>query len=338
MRRPEAAVVSLLFALFGCAGKIEPSRTVESGTPSRANAESVLATQATFAGIWRTTYGTMRLAVEGDRVSGTYRYGEGATVEGVIAGREANLRYREADGTLGRAVFRLDDSGARFDGVWSEGESGAALSLDDSGLQRWSGERVEPRPGRRWLVILEVHWEEGLSQPEFSYGSMLRSFFQRVPNIEVRHRFVHDRADFIRFLRELDEIPDPAVVYVSSHGTKDGLQTPGGTIGGRAIGEALRLCGSIELLHFGACSALSGDFAERIREAVAPHESFPISGYRRDADWAGSAIVDFAYLSLILEHGMSPKDAVEEVRRSIEFAGERDREGAAIAGVDLVIR
>lgn len=307
-------------------------------TPPEAEPARRGSSRPEFSGVWRTSYGTMRLFTDGDRVAGTYSYGGGATLEGRVEDRVAELRYREADGSVGRARFRIDDSGARFEGVWREGEAGDELSFDDGALARWSGERIVADPNRRWLVILEVHWEDGLAQPEFSYGAMLRAFFQRVPDVAVRHRFVHDRADLVRFLREIAELPEPVLIYVSSHGTNEGVQTAAGTVDGTAIGEALRFAGAIDLLHFGACSALGGDFAERIRDAASPHPSFPISGYRRDADWAGSAIVDFAYLSLVLEHGKSPRDAIVEVRKSIEFAGEGGRADAAVAGVDLVIQ
>lgn len=294
--------------------------------------------EATFAGLWQTTYGTMRLEVQGDRAVGSYTYGEGATVEGTIADDRLALTYRENDGTVGRALFKLSADGERFRGVWRPGAEGSALDLSDRSLERWSGERIHGTPGRTWLVILEMHWEESLREHEFSYGAMLRSFFERMPNVAVRHRFVNDRADLLRFLGELHELPDPVILYISSHGTPEGVQAADGTIDGAMIGQALRGAGNIELLHFGACSALQGDLASKILSAATPHAPFPISGYRRDADWAGSAIVDFTYLDLILERGMSPQDAVKEVRRSLEFATEIDRKDAAIPAIDLVIQ
>lgn len=306
--------------------------------PIGGDAKGTKATRSTFEGVWKTTYGMMRLVTNDEQVTGSYTYGGGATVQGRIEEGRLHLVYREPDGTTGRALFRLNATADRFDGVWEEGDSQAPLSLEDRNLARWSGERIVPIPNRRWLVILEVHWEEGLAVSEYSYGAMLRSYFARLPDVQVRHRFVHDRADLVRFLNEVAELPEPAIVYVSSHGTKDGVQTASGTIDGTTIGEALRNSGSIDLLHFGACSAMKGDFATRIASAAAPHAPFPISGYRRDADWAGSAIIDFAFLGLVLEHGMSPRDAVSEVRRTIEFAGDVDRKGAAVPPIDLVIQ
>lgn len=302
--------------------------------------ESSLAKPAepTFGGLWQTTYGTLRLEVQDERTTGTYTYGEGATVEGKIEGDRLAFTYREHDGTVGRALFELSADGERFDGVWRPGADGPALDLNDRSLERWTGERVHATPGRTWLVILEMPWEESLREHEFSYGAMLRSFFERLPDVAVRHRFVHDRADLLRFLGELHELPDPVIVYISSHGTPEGVQAADGTIDGATIGRCLRGAGNIELLHFGACSALRGDLGNEILAAATPHARFPISGYRRDADWAGSAIVDFTYLDLILERGMSPKDAVDEVRRSLEFATHVDRKDAAIPAIDLVIQ
>jgi hypothetical protein len=325
----------LICPLIGCA----PTAVDEPGVRSREEPAAPIentSRQATFAGLWDTTYGTMRLELEGARVTGWYSYGDGASVEGAVVEDRLLLDYREADGTVGKAIFRLDPTGERFDGVWRAGEG--VIGLDDAALARWTGERVVSVPGRRWLVILEVHWEESLREREYSYGWMLRSFFERMPDVAVRHRFVHDRADLVRFLNEVAHLPEPAVVYISSHGSPHGVQASDGVIDGKTIGAALRAARNIDLLHFGACSVLRGDLAEQVRTANAPAARFPISGYRRDADWAGSAIVDFAYLDMIFEHDMTPQDAVAEVRRSLEFATDSKRADAAIAAIDLVIQ
>lgn len=337
-RASEATIASHVASQVASEGKVATDVSAPAADPLGRDAKNPKSTPLAFDGVWKTSYGTMRLATVGESITGSYSYGGGASVAGRIVEGELHLVYREPDGTTGRALFQLNENADRFDGVWEEGDSNTPLSLEDRDLARWTGERIVPIQGRRWLVILEVHWEEGLAVSEYSYGAMLRSYFARLPDVEVRHRFVHDRADLVRFLNEIAELPEPAIVYVSSHGTKEGVQTAAGTIDGTTIGEALRNSGAIDLLHFGACSAMKGDFATRIATAAAPHAPFPISGYRRDADWAGSAILDFAFLGLVLEHGMNPRDAVSEVRRTIEFAGDVDRKGAAIAPIDLVIR
>jgi hypothetical protein len=94
--------------------------------------------------------------------------------------------------------------------------------------------------------------------------------------------------------------------------------------------------GTIRLLHFGACSLLAGDLGHDVRRAHAPHEPFPISGFRTDVDWAGSAIVDFTYLDLVLERGLAPEDAVRETRRMLSFARAGGRD-SPIAGTDLTV-
>lgn len=305
--------------------------------PETADAPAA-AEPATFAGVWSTTYGAMRLTVEGEHARGTYSFGDGATIEGQIAGREMRAEYVESDGTRGRALFALAPDGASFRGVWKAGLDGPALALDDRSLQRWRGTRVAPVEGRVWLVILESHWEASLAEHEYSYGDMLRAFFERLPNVEVRHRFVNSRADLVRFVEETGMLAEPCVLYVSSHGSPSGIQVGVDVVDGRTFGEALRERGQLRLLHFGACSVLGGDFAEQLRLAMGPGGSFPISGYLRDADWAGSAIVDFAYLDLVLELELDPAEAVAETRRTIQFAGDGRGKGKGIEPIDLVIR
>jgi hypothetical protein len=46
-----------------------------------------------------------------------------------------------------------------------------------------------------------------------------------------------------------------------------------------------------------------------------------VSGFCRFADWSGSAIVDFTYLTLVLERRLAPVDAVAATRSELRFAG-----------------
>lgn len=110
-----------------------------------------------FAGSWRSTYGALRIRVEGSRASGRYVYGPGGTVEGVVDGRTLRVAYTEPGGVAGRARFVLADDGASFRGTWKEGAREDA-ELDAPGATDWNGERVVPVPGRTWLVVLEVYW------------------------------------------------------------------------------------------------------------------------------------------------------------------------------------
>jgi hypothetical protein len=301
--------------------------------------------QGSFAGTWNTTYGTMRLRESGTHVAGTYLYAGRSTIEGERAGRILQASYAEPDGTVGRAVFELAEDGASFEGPWRPGLD-EPLELDDRNASRWQGTRVVPVAGRIWLVILEAHWEQSLSEHEYSYGEMLRAFFERVPAVEVRHRFFHDRADLERFCHEVAGLVEPVVLYISSHGSPAGVAAGGDTIDGATIGRALADAGAMKLVHFGSCQVLNGDEPGKLLAAAAPHEPFPISGFRASADWAGSAIVDFTYLTLVLEKGLEPAEALRFTRGAVGFAGPPDARGARgargnepppIVGSDLVL-
>ncbi len=287
-----------------------------------------------FTGLWSTTYGAMRLVADGSSVRGSYSWGGGALVEGVCEGRVLRATYTESDGTLGRAVFELSPDGESFRGRWRAGLE-RPLEAGDRDAGRWSGTRVASVPGRTWLVILEANWETSLDEHEYSYGAMLRAFFERAPSIQVRHRFFHDRADLERFCREVAYLAEPVVLYVSSHGTTAGVAVAGQTIDGTTIGRALREAGTLALLHFGSCEVLAGAEPAALRAAAGPRR-FPISGFRETVDWAASAIVDFAYLSLVLEGGLTPDEAVQATRSMIRFAGAPGPE-LALPPADLVL-
>jgi hypothetical protein len=210
------------------------------------------------------------------------------------------------------------------------GAGGADTPVNEKD-HRWTGKRIEPKANKVWLVVLEVHWEQSLLDHEFSYGAMLRSFFERLPNIEVRHRFVHDAADFSRFCDELTYIVEPVYLYVSSHGVPQGIVCGGKVLGPEAIGECLANAGDIKLLHLGACLMMSGDAPARIAAALPSHaRRFPISGFTEPADWAGSAIVDFTYLDMIFERKVPPSIAAQAVREMVTFARAPKRESPTL--------
>jgi hypothetical protein len=66
-----------------------------------------------------------------------------------------------------------------------------------------------------------------------------------------------------------------------------------------------------------------------------PDRRFPISGFARPADWAGSAIVDFTYLELALGRNLDPREAAAHTKRLIRFAD--DTEKSPIAGSGFTI-
>lgn len=279
-----------------------------------------------FSGVWHTSYGPMRLTQKGDKVEGCYSFAGRATVEGTVKDGALALSYREPDGTKGKADFQLSADRQSFSGTWKP----------DSGVGgKWRGQRIEPQPGRVWLVVLEARWEASLRDAEYSYGEMLRQFFTRVPTVEVRHRFFTGRADFAKWCAELPYLCEPVIFYVSSHGTEKGITVGGEVLDGAFIGGQLRDAPDIKLIHLGACLTMAGATPMEIRKASGL--AAPVSGFTHTADWAGSAVIDFTYLDLVLSRKMPPAEAVRQVKENILFAREEKKEGSAIAPAGLKI-
>ena len=287
--------------------------------------------------MWDSSFGIVRFAREDRRFQGTYTYAAGATLTGELEGRVLRGSYHEpatsGEGVHGRFAFELAQDGQSFRGTWGTGD-GDVLDPHDRRAQRWSGQRVRGEPDRIWFVILEENWEGSLREPEYSFGAMLRAFFERVPRIGVRQRFIHDKADLERFCAELAGLVEPVVLYISSHGSPEGLAIGNDGISPEALGAALKSVGDLRLLHLGSCAVLAGDAPARIRAAAG--KSFPISGFVESVDWAASAIVDFTYMQLVLEQGLEPAAAVEATRRMLTFANKPGDTGP-LPGCDLVL-
>jgi hypothetical protein len=285
-----------------------------------------------FTGLWRTSFGPMRLVAEGAEVCGHYHLGGTASIRGTVEGRKLAFAYVQPDGERGHGTFELAGDGRSFTGQWSVAEKGRGSGAPGG---TWRGDRIEPQAGRTWLVVLEAHWEAGLGEHEYSYGHMLREFFRRTPHVEVRHRFFHDEADFRRFCTEVRYVAEPVIVYVSSHGSPEGILVGGATIGADLIAECLTGCGDVRLLHLGGCSMMQGDVPRRVFQALGSQARFPISGFTNVADWAGSAVIDFLYLDLILARKMAPADAADQVRQMMTFAREKVPVPGAVAPAGL---
>jgi hypothetical protein len=101
--------------------------------------------------------------------------------------------------------------------------------------------------------------------------------------------------------------------------------------------DCLRDTGELRLLHFGTCLVAAGEIPKKIYQALGAEADFPISGYVNEADWGGSAVVDFTYLDLVLARGLSPADAVSQSRKMMTFARERGEKGDAIGPAGLVL-
>jgi hypothetical protein len=340
MYRPSELVTRLVaasgvIALAACQSEVAKPEPIPGVHPDQVDAAASESTG--FEGVWDSSFGVVRFARDGRSFQGTYTYAAGATLAGELDGRVLRGTYHEpaasGDGVRGRFAFELAEDGQSFRGTWSTGV-GEVLDPRDRRAQGWNGRRVRGEPDRVWFVVLEENWEGSLREQEYSFGAMLRAFFERVPKVGFRHRFIHDRADLERFCGELAGLVEPVVLYVSSHGSPEGLAIGSDGISPEALGAALKNVGDLRLLHLGSCAVLAGDAPARIRAAA--EKDFPISGFVESVDWAASAIVDFTYMQLVLEQGMEPAAAVEATRRMLSFANEPGAAGP-LPGCDLEI-
>jgi hypothetical protein len=175
-----------------------------------------------------------------------------------------------------------------------------------------------------WLVVLEVPWHTISADRDYSFGTMLREFFSRQPGVRVRQRFFTNEAALRRHLRELTLIPEPVVVVVATHGLPHGIPLDGGTADAKAFGETLRYGWDLRLLHFSACLLMQDPEVVAKWQELASRLGFAVSGYATSVDWAASAIIEFAYLELILARGLTPAEAAEQVGRLLPFAGDAE--------------
>ena len=293
-------------------------------------AERMAAPEPGFAGLWETSFGRMRLRLDGGAVSGCYSLPSGSRVEGTVEGNRMEFTFAEPEAG-GEGWFELTEDGHGFSGKWrSDGESE---------LQTWTGTRVRPEAGRVWLVVLEAHWEESLAEPEYSFGDMLRAYFtmSSARHVGVRHRWFHDGADFHRFAADVAYLAEPVVLVISTHGTPEGIQVAGETIGPEAIAESLRDADNLELLHLSGCSMMNGPVPRRILERIEPARRFPVSGYSTVVAWDASALADFTFLTFVLIHRRSPEEAVRRSHVVAPFTGDRELEDSPFDALGLEV-
>jgi hypothetical protein len=264
-------------------------------------------------GLWDTSFGRLRLVQEEGRVSGAYSGASSGRIEGRPDGRRLVFRYFEPK-VQGEGWFELAENRPIFHGAWRPDGAPA--------WGTWDGQRVFPRPGLTWLVVIEAHWQHSLADAEYSYGDMLKAFFARLPQVAVRQRIFNDEASMLHWCSELSYVAEPAIVLISSHGTHEGVGVQGQTIDPKLIVDSLRDGSNIQLLHFGACLVLkeenAGDFTRRIGKPA----PFPISGYTTSVNWGGSAVLEFSYFDMILAKGMSPEQAAALLPTLIAYSGD----------------
>jgi hypothetical protein len=290
----------------------------------------VSAKETGFAGLWDSSFGRIRIGKFDDELRGTYNYGPGGSISGKQEGNRFTFTYREPN-IEGEGWFELAEDGRSFAGKWR--------AKGSERWQNWRGTRVIPVSGRVWLVVIEAPWEGSLADQEYSFGQMLRAFFSRTPNVQVRHRIFTDEASMRRWLGEIAYLAEPVVISLASHGSAKGVNVGGQTIGYEAIAEGLRFADNVKLLHFSACDMMKDRLPEQLRDSMNGHARFPISGYTRSVDWAASAILEFGYFDLILSRGMSPEAASGQIERLMPFAGTKRVPGAPFqsAGFRIVL-
>jgi hypothetical protein len=271
-----------------------------------------------FEGVWNSSFGSLRLIQEAERVLGFYEGQGPSSLEGQIEGDRLTFRYREPRAG-GEGQFELAPGGESFEGRWKE-----------DGKQKWApwlGRRIHPHPARSWLVVLEAYWQRSLADDEFSFGAMLREFFGRLSSVEVRHRFFENPQGLLRWLRELLYLPEPVALVLAAHGTEEGLWAGGEPIDSGTLVEALRHADNVLLLHFSACLMMKGQAGELAR-ALQRELDLPVSGYTTSVDWAGSALIEFHLLDMILGRGLSPEDAARQLGALLGYAGDRVSSGS----------
>jgi hypothetical protein len=264
-------------------------------------------------GLWDTPLGRLRFVEETPgRVFGFAEYDAAARIEGAL--EDGRLTFTlEAGNFSGRGILTLDPLGYMLNGEWLA-PSQPARPL--------GGQRIVPRPGLIWLVVAEAHWQRALDDNEFAFGHMLRELFARLPRAQVRHRFYHDEQSLLHWCRQLLFLPEPAVLVLAGHGEANGLTVNGRIIPLARILDTLRYADGLQLVHFSSC--LVGQDSERALIAA----PFPVSGYKTSVDWAQSALTEFIYLDMILEKGLSPAAAAEQLISLVRFAGSEEIPGS----------
>ncbi len=283
---------------------------------------------ANFSGTWQTTYGDMVLEQNGNAVSGWYSYGTMSTIEGTVASDgKLNFTYDEGDVT-GNGWFLLTGENS-FAGEWRPDGT--------TQYSAWDGERTTGEP-RTWVLILEYEWQESLTENEYSFGAMLDAWLGRLPDIQIRHRFVHNLSDVAHYAREASALPGEVYLIIASHGTTEGIQLDT-TVSAKEFAEAISVISNLQLVHFSCCEIMAGRTDEAILSIRSNwNENFAVSGYTTSVDWGGSAIIEFYYLNQILENGLTPLEASRALLRDIEFAGSTSTPYMDAAGFEIRTR
>ncbi len=267
-----------------------------------------------FDGLWNSSFGPLRLIEEGDQVRGFYAVGAGATLEGRRTGDRLAFRYRESK-ARGRGVFELAADGLSFQGEWKARGEGCS--------RPWWGMRVRPQPNLTWLVIIEAPWQRFLAEQEYAFGNMLREFFARHSEVQVRHRFFTNEPGLLKCLRDLLYIAEPIVLVLATHAGPEGIHVDGQTISVPTLVATLGLVGNLRLLHFSACSMMKDPAVVELFQSFSNASYTAVSGYTTNVNWAASAIIEFTFLEMVLGQERLPAEAAAQLLKLLPFAGEK---------------
>lgn len=265
-----------------------------------------------FEGYWDTSFGRVRLFQDGESVHGLIESDLAGRLDGRI--ENGRLAYTFKGSHISSSGFLdLDPLCLTLRGEWHE---------DGQTVHVWHGQRAVARRDLTWLVVFEAHWQRALDESEYAFGAMLRQVFARLSRAQVRHRFFHDEESLIHWCRQLLFLPEPAILVVTGHGEANGLTVNGRVVDMRRMLDSLRLADSLQLLHFSSCLV-----GQNVGEALtgAP---FAISGYTTRVDWAESALTEFIYLDMMLEKGLPPARAAEQLVSLVRFAGDEPIAGS----------
>lgn len=278
-----------------------------------------------FSGSWQSTYGAMRLVQDGTRVTGTYSYSSGSSIEGVVQENRLVFRYVEP-AAAGEGWFELSADGNALAGQWRE--DGSTM------WSAWTATRTVSDSNRRWLYVVEAYWEESLLEPEYAFGDMLDSWFTRYPDVEVRQRRVYSGADLRAALQELSYVEEPVAVWIASHGSGGELTIGGDRVPASVIAEALSSAPSVFVVHFSSCEMGVGPGLQTVRAALAVPDAV-VSGFAVSVDWSASALLEIAYLDLMLGRGLRPGPAYDQVLRELPMAGDDGVSGSPFGAAAL---
>lgn len=287
--------------------------------------ESATAT-ASFDGLFDTNFGRMRLVRDGDNVTGLYSGKTSGTISGKVSGTKLTFTWKESS-SEGDGWFEESAGGAGVAGQWRV--------KGDTKWGDWKGTRTVPMLGVKWLIILETQWETSLIEPEYAFGDMLRSYFERIPNVQVRHRRIQQREDLTLFANDLALIAEPVALWLSGHGDESGLSLEGTPIDHTVLAPALLAAPNVFIVHFASCAVMGGDVPKKLRAAIPSTRALAISGYATPVDWSASAVLEILYLDLLLARGASPATSVATIKSEMNFAGDTPTKDSPFGALKL---